>query len=85
MILAEWTVGQAVWALFWGALLWSIFIAWILLVLRIFGDIMRNRDLSGFAKATWAIFVLVLPFLGIFLYLIVNGDGMADRAVGIQS
>ena len=79
MILAEWTVGEAVWTLFWAALLWSIFIAWILLVLRVFGDIMHNRSLNGVGKAAWALFVLVVPFLGIFIYLIVHGEAMSER------
>ena len=79
MVLAEWTVGQAVWTLFWAALVWSIFIAWIVLVLRVFGDIMHNSSLSGFGKGAWALFVLAVPFLGIFLYLIVHGDAMGER------
>ena len=84
MILAEWTVGQAVWALFWGALFWAIFIAWILLVLQVFTDIMRNSSLGGMAKALWAIFVLVVPFLGVFMYIIVNGEAMHERQLGLR-
>lgn len=79
MILAEWTVGQAVWTLFWTALVWSIFIAWIFLVIRIFGDIMRNSSLNGFGKGIWAIFVLAVPLLGVFLYMIVHGETMTER------
>ena len=79
MILAEWTVGQAVWAIFWAGLMWSIFIAWILLVLRIFADIVVSDDLSGLGRGSWALLVLVLPLLGVFLYMVVHGASMQER------
>jgi predicted neutral ceramidase superfamily lipid hydrolase len=77
--MAEWTVAQAVWTLFWAALVWSIFIAWIMLVLRVFGDIMRNGSLNGFGKGAWALLVLAVPFFGVFMYLIVHGESMSER------
>lgn len=67
--------------IFWSALILFIWIAWIFLLIRIFADIFRNRESSGVAKAFWAIFVIVLPFLGTLLYLIVNGSKMAQRDV----
>jgi len=85
MILAEWTVAQAVWTLFWAGLMWAIFIAWIMLVLRLFGDIMRNDGLGGTGKGLWALFVLAVPFLGVFMYIITNGQGWNERQYGIAS
>jgi hypothetical protein len=67
-------------------LLWTmvIFFAWIIwfwLLITIFADVFRRRDIGGFSKALWLIFVIVLPFLGVFIYLIANHEGMADRNV----
>lgn len=58
--------------------LWIMFF-WILIV--VLGDIFRRRDISGWSKALWVIFVVFLPFLGILIYLGVNGSGMAERNV----
>jgi Short C-terminal domain/Phospholipase_D-nuclease N-terminal len=57
-----------------------IFIIWFWLLIVIFGDIFRSRDMGGGAKALWVIFVIVLPFLGIFVYLIARGGKMHERA-----
>jgi hypothetical protein len=65
--------------LFWTMVLVFLWVAWIMLLFRVFGDIFRNRDMGGFAKALWSIFVIVLPFLGVFVYLVANGDSMARR------
>ena len=67
--------------LFWTMFLVFLWIAWIMLLFRVFGDIFRSRDMGGFAKALWSIFVIVAPFLGVFIYLIANGDSMARRDV----
>ncbi len=69
-----------------GDLLWSMFVffAWIIffwLLFIVFGDLFRRHDVSGWGKAGWTIFVILLPFLGIFIYLIANGKGMAERNV----
>jgi hypothetical protein len=64
---------------FWSILWFFVFVMWISLVLRVFADIMRARDLSGLAKALWAIAIIALPFLGVFIYLLVNGDNMGRR------
>jgi hypothetical protein len=56
-----------------------IWVLWFMLLWRIFGDIFRSDDLSGGGKAAWTIFVVFLPFLGIFVYLIARGDGMGQR------
>jgi hypothetical protein len=58
-----------------------LFIIWFWLLITIFGDIFRSDDLGGFAKTLWIIFVIVLPYLGIFVYLIARGKGMAERNV----
>jgi hypothetical protein len=69
-------------------LLWLLefflFVVWFWLLITIFGDVFRDQDLSGGGKALWIIFVIVAPFLGIFVYLIVRGGGMAQRAVAAQ-
>jgi hypothetical protein len=77
LIAAEWGTGQVVWSLMW----FFLFIAWFILAFMAYDDMMRSRGMSGFAKALWAIGIVVLPFLGVFLYLIVNGGRTADRAV----
>ena len=67
--------------LFWSMLWLFLWIAWIWLIIWVFIDIFRSHDLSGWAKALWAFFVLVLPFLGVFIYLIARGGKMQDRAI----
>ena len=62
------------WLMLW-AFLWII---WIMLLFRVFADIFRSEQ-GGFAKAMWVIFVIILPWLGILVYLIVRGHGMQER------
>ena len=65
---------------FFFSLLWIfLWIAWIWLVISIFIDIFRSDDLSGWGKAGWSIFVIFLPFLGVFVYLIARGGSMQER------
>src|SRR5215203_2269852 len=65
-------------------LLWMfelfMFVIWFWLLITVFGDLFRDHELSGVAKAIWVIVVVIAPFLGIFVYLIVRGGGMAQRA-----
>jgi len=56
------------------------FIIWIWLAIMVFVDIFRSHDMGGWAKALWVLFVIILPFLGIFVYLIARGSGMQQRA-----
>jgi hypothetical protein len=56
-----------------------LFVIWIWLLIMVFSDIFRSRDLGGLAKALWAIFIIVVPFLGVFVYLIARGGKMHDR------
>jgi hypothetical protein len=57
------------------------FFVWVWLVISIFSDIFRSHDMGGGAKAGWVILVIVLPFLGTFLYLVMRGGSMHERAV----
>ena len=66
--------------LFWATLYIFLVIVWFWLLISIFADIFRS-DVSGWAKAGWTIFVIVLPFLGILIYLIVNGGKMQERSM----
>jgi len=66
--------------LFWTMLMFFLFFAWIWLLVMIFSDIFR-RDMSGWGKAGWSIFIIVLPLLGALIYLIANGGDMQERRV----
>jgi hypothetical protein len=65
--------------LFWTMLWLFLWILWIFLVIRIVMDVFRSDDLGGGAKAVWTIVIIVLPFLGVFVYLIARGSGMYAR------
>jgi hypothetical protein len=65
--------------LFWTMMIWFLWIAWIVLLFRVIGDIFRSRDMGAMSKALWALFVIVVPWLGVLIYLIARGDSMADR------
>jgi hypothetical protein len=67
--------------LFWTMLIFFLWFAWIILLFRVFVDIFRSHDLRGFSKALWSIFVLLVPFLGVFIYLIARGHSMANRDI----
>ena len=75
IVAAEFGTGQVLWSVLWLAL----FTLWIWLFITVLSDIIRARDLSGWAKAMWAVGVIVVPIIGIVLYLIVNGDNMGHR------
>jgi hypothetical protein len=75
-VLAAYTFGDVMWTMF-------VFFAWILffwMLFGVFGDLFGRHDISGWAKAGWCVFVIILPFLGIFVYLISQGKGMGERA-----
>jgi hypothetical protein len=61
-----------------------IFFAWFMCLWWVFGDLFRSRDLGGVAKTIWVIFIIVAPFLGMFVYLIARGHGMNDRTLESQ-
>jgi hypothetical protein len=77
MLLAEFGTGQVFWSMLW----FFLWIIWIWMLIAIFGDIFRSPDLSGWGKALWSIFVIVLPFLGVFVYLIARGRKMQEHAI----
>jgi type VI protein secretion system component VasK len=66
--------------LFWTMLWFFLFVAWIYLLIVIITDIFRSDDMSGWAKALWVLFILVIPILGALVYLIARGDKMSARA-----
>jgi len=66
---------------FWTMLVFFVWIAWFFILIRVFADVFRRHDISGFAKVLWLIFVIVLPFLGVFIYLVVNSKGMSERDI----
>jgi hypothetical protein len=74
-MLADFGTGQVFWSFVW----FFIFVLWIMLLFRVFGDLFSDHTLSGWAKALWCIFVIIVPFLGVFVYLIARGPGMAER------
>ena len=74
---AEFGTGQVFWSMLWF-FLWFI---WIWMLIVVFSDIFRSPDLSGWGKALWTIFVIVLPYLGVFVYLIARGRKMQEHAV----
>jgi len=61
-----------------------IFFAYLMCLFWIFSDLFRSHDLGGFAKTLWVLFIIVLPFLGMLLYLLIRGHGMTERAVDQQ-
>ncbi len=76
-MLAAYTFGDVMWSMF-------VFFAWILffwMLFVVFGDLFSRHDISGWAKAGWCLFVIILPFLGIFVYLIANGKSMGERSL----
>jgi hypothetical protein len=73
---AEWGTGQVFWSLIWFTL-WFI---WIWLLIVVFADIFRSRDMGGLAKTLWVLFVIILPYLGVFVYLIARGHKMSEHA-----
>jgi len=65
----------------WSMVIFFMFVIWIWILISIFADIFRRRDIGGGMKAIWMIFVIVLPYLGVFIYLIAEHDGMAERSM----
>ena len=66
---------------FWSMLVFFAWVIWFVLLFRIIGDIFTRRDLGGGSKVLWIIFVILLPFLGVFVYLIANNEGMTQRRI----
>jgi hypothetical protein len=75
-----WDFGDAVLGILWFFFLFL----WIWLLITVFSDLFRRHDIGGWSKAGWTIFVLILPYLGVFVYLISQGHGMGERAQKAQ-
>jgi hypothetical protein len=66
--------------IFWTMLEFFLFFLWIWLLIVVFSDIFRSHDLGGLAKALWVLFVIIIPYLGVLVYLIARGGSMHERA-----
>ena len=66
---------------FWTMIIFFFWVIWIWIVITVLVDVFRRHDIGGFAKAAWVIFVVILPWLGVLIYLIVEHDGMRERNV----
>jgi Short C-terminal domain/Phospholipase_D-nuclease N-terminal len=62
-----------------------LLVAWFWILIMVIGDLFRDHETSGWAKAAWVFFLIFLPFLGVLIYLIARGEGMRDRAVRQQT
>ncbi len=77
MLGATWGTGEV----FLSMLYFFLFFIWIWLLIVVFADIFRSHDMGGFAKFLWVLFVIVAPFLGVFVYLIARGHKMSEHAM----
>jgi hypothetical protein len=77
LIAADYPFLEVLWTMF----VFFAFIIWFWILITVFADIFRRRDIGGGSKTLWIIFVIVLPFLGVFIYLISNNEGMAQRNI----
>lgn len=81
MILADINLGEVLWSL----LVIFFMVIYFMIIFSIFGDLFRSKDLGGLSKALWVLFIFVFMFIGPFVYLIVRGSGMAERALAAQA
>jgi hypothetical protein len=65
----------------WTMLIFFVWVIWFWLLITVFSDIFRRNDLSGWGKAGWIILVIVLPYLGVFIYMIAEHKGMTERSM----
>jgi Short C-terminal domain/Phospholipase_D-nuclease N-terminal len=77
MVIAEFGTGQVFWSMLW----FFLFVIWIWLLIAIFSDIFPSPDLSGWGKAIWSVFIIFIPYLGVFAYLIARGGKMHEHAI----
>lgn len=80
MFAADFALGEALWTV----LVIFLFVIWFWLLIAIFSDLFRDHETSGWAKAGWTVAILIFPFIGILVYLIVRGGGMAQRQIDAQ-
>ena len=77
LLASEFGTGQVFWSMLW----FFLFFIWIMILFQVFGDIFRSKDLGGWSKALWSIFIIAVPYLGVFVYLIARGSKMQEHAV----
>ena len=77
MLIADYQFGEV----FWTIVVFFAWAAWIWIVITVLIDIFRRDDIGGWAKAAWVVFVIVVPFLGVLIYLIAQHDGMRERSM----
>src|SRR3954452_25071939 len=77
LVASSYPFADAMWTMF----IFFVWIMWFMLLFRIIGDIFRRRDIGGGPKTLWMIFVVLLPFLGVCVYLIAENDGMTQRTM----
>jgi hypothetical protein len=65
----------------WSMIIFFFWVIWIWIVITVLIDVFRRHDIGGFAKALWVIFVVILPWLGVLIYLIAEHDGMRERSM----
>ncbi len=75
MLLADINLGDIIWSM----IVFFFFFIWIMILFQVFGDLFRDHEESGAKKVLWVLFVIITPFLGVLIYLIVRGQGMAQR------
>ena len=66
---------------FWSMIVFFAWLAWIWIAITCFSDILRRHDIGGWHKAAWVVFIIIIPFLGVLVYLIAQHDGMRDRTL----
>jgi hypothetical protein len=77
MLASDFGTGQVFWSILW----FTMFFIWIWLLIMVFSDIFRSHDLNGWTKFFWVLFVILLPYLGVFVYLIARGHQMSEHAM----
>jgi hypothetical protein len=75
-VLAAYSFGDVMWSM----LVFFMWILWFWLLFTVFGDLFTRHDISGWAKTAWVVLVIILPFLGVFIYFIAEGKSMGERA-----
>jgi hypothetical protein len=81
LLIADYTFGQALLTVLEIFLL----VAWFWILITVIGDLFRDHEISGGAKALWTFFLIFLPFLGVLIYLMARGEGMRERAAKEQA
>jgi type VI protein secretion system component VasK len=76
LLASEFGTGQVFWSMLW----FFMFFIWIIILFQVFADIFRSHDIGGWTKALWSIFIIIVPFFGVFIYLIARGGKMQEHA-----